>query len=309
MKFIYGINNFNKYHNNGCVLTIGNFDGVHLGHQYILYELRKKSIFHKVPSVVIVFEPHPLEFFYFDKAPARLTCLRDKLYYLSKTGIDIVICMHFNKYLALQHPQGFINLLVKKLKLQSLIVGDDFRFGNNRLGDCFLLKKFGIKYKFDVVNIKNFYIEEKKVSSTLIRKTLLQDKFQLARKLLGRSFFISGRVIHGNSFGRLIGFPTANIFLKHHFVMPIKGVYAVYVYGLTITQLPGILNIGTRPTISSDNKQKCEVYIFDINQNLYGKRIKIKIIKKIRKEKKFSSILDLKNQITYDIKTAKKILV
>lgn len=307
MKFVYGINNVNKYNQNSCILTIGNFDGVHLGHQYLLTYIKKKSIALNFKSVVILFEPHPLEFFHGNKAPPRLTCLRTKLYYIFKIGIDLVICINFNSYFSKKTPNNFIKLLLKKLNIKILVVGNDFRFGYDRLGDFCLLKKFGIKYGFNVINIKSFYIKKDKVSSTLIRKTLLKDNFKLAKKFLGYSFYIFGRVIHGDAFGRLIGFPTANIFLKKNFVSPIKGTYAVYINGIGKKPLPGILNIGIRPTISSSNKQQCEVYILHFNQNLYGKYINIKIIKKIRKEKKFSSIYNLKKQIIKDIFHAKKI--
>lgn len=301
MKFIYGINNVNL--SKGCVLTIGNFDGVHLGHKYLLNILCKEGYNRKLPVIVILFEPHPVEFFT-NQSIYRITCLRRKLYYLSKAGIDLVICMHFNKYLSSNTPEMFMNLLVNKLSLKFLIIGKDFRFGYNRTGDFISLKEFGIKYGFKVVKIKNFYIKKNKVSSSLIRKLLLQDKLKEAQYFLGRPFYIFGKVIYGNAFGRKIGFPTANISLNKY-TPPIKGIYAVFVYEeKNKIKLPGIANIGIRPTLLGE-KVQCEVHIFNICINLYGKYIYVEIIKKIRKEEKFSSVYILKKQIIQDIKIAK----
>lgn len=305
MKFIFNVKDFKKKYY-GCVLTIGNFDGVHCGHQLLLKYLCYESKKRKLPSMVMLFEPQPLEFFS-SKAPARLTLLREKLCYLKKIGIDIVYCVKFNNFFACTTPQIFIDkFLVKKLGVQLLAVGKDFRFGSGRTGNLLLLKQAGKKYGFDVICTKIFYKNGVRISSTLIRKIILKGNFSLAKDLLGHPFFLSGRIIHGDALGRKIGIPTANICLRRRLVSPVHGVYAVNVYGLSKKPLNGIANVGTRPTINGTHL-RCEVHLFNLEKKIYGHYIKVVFHKKIRKEKKFASIKKLKKQIIKDIKTTKKI--
>lgn len=303
MKFIRGIHNLNEQHR-GCVLTIGNFDGVHRGHQALLAQLCEEGRKRNLPVMVMLFEPQPLELFAGDKAPARLTRLREKLNYLARAGVDAVLCVRFDRRFAAVPAQSFIaDLLVEKLGVSFLAVGDDFRFGAGRQGDFLLLQKAGEEYGFDVVSAQTFCDNGKRISSTAVRQALADDDLTLAQTLLGRPFSISGRVVHGDALGRTIGFPTANIPLRRT-VSPVKGVYAVDVLGLTAQPLPGVANIGTRPTVKG-LRQQLEVHLIDINMNLYGRHIEVVLRHKIRNEQRFASLDALKEQIAKDVVTAR----
>ncbi len=237
MKFIRGIHNLNEQHR-GCVLTIGNFDGVHRGHQALMSRLCEEGRKRNLPVVVMVFEPQPLELFAGDKAPARLTRLREKLRYMAEAGVDKVLCVRFDRRFAALSAQRFISdLLVEKLDVKYLAVGDDFRFGAGRQGDFLLLQKAGAEYGFEVVSTETFCDGGKRISSTAVRQALAVDDLALAQSLLGHPFTISGRVVHGDALGRTLGFPTANLPLRRS-VSPVKGVYAVEVRGLTPISAP-----------------------------------------------------------------------
>ena len=295
MKFIRGIHNIKEQHR-GCVLTIGNFDGVHRGHQALMSQLREEGRKRNLPVMVMLFEPQPLELFAGEKAPARLTRLREKLKYLAEAGIDEVVCVRFDRRFAALSAQSFIaELLVEKLNVKFLAVGDDFRFGAGRLGDFLLLQKAGAEYGFDVVSTQTFCDGGKRISSTAVRQALADDDFALAQSLLGHPFSISGRVVHGDALGRTLGFPTANLPLRRA-VSPVKGVFAVEVHGLTPQPLPGVANIGTRPTVKG-LRQQLEVHLLDINMNLYGQHIDVVLKKKLRNEQRFASLEALKEQI------------
>ncbi|MBE5251329.1 MAG: bifunctional riboflavin kinase/FAD synthetase [Enterobacterales bacterium endosymbiont of Blomia tropicalis] len=304
MKFIRGIHNLNEQHR-GCVLTIGNFDGVHRGHQALMSQLREEGRKRHLPVMVMLFEPQPLELFAGEKAPARLTRLREKLKYLAEAGIDEVLCVRFDRRFAALSAQNFIaELLVKKLNVKFLAVGDDFRFGAGRLGDFLLLQKAGAEYGFDVVSTQTFCDGGKRISSTAVRQALANDDFALAQLLLGHPFSISGRVVHGDELGRTLGFPTANLPLRRA-VSPVKGVFAVEVHGLTPQPLPGVANIGTRPTVKG-LRQQLEVHLLDINMNLYGQHINVVLKQKLRNEQRFASLEALKEQIAKDVVTARQ---
>ena len=304
MKFIRGIHNIKEQHR-GCVLTIGNFDGVHRGHQALMSQLREEGRKRNLPVMVMLFEPQPLELFAGEKAPARLTRLREKLKYLAEAGIDEVVCVRFDRRFAALSAQSFIaELLVEKLNVKFLAVGDDFRFGAGRLGDFLLLQKAGAEYGFDVVSTQTFCDGGKRISSTAVRQALADDDFALAQSLLGHPFSISGRVVHGDALGRTLGFPTANLPLRRS-VSPVKGVYAVEVRGLTPEPLPGVANIGTRPTVKG-LRQQLEVHLLDINMNLYGQHIDVVLKKKLRNEQRFASLEALKEQIAKDVVTARQ---
>ena len=304
MKFIRGIHNLNEQHR-GCVLTIGNFDGVHRGHQALISRLCEEGRRLNLPVVVMVFEPQPLELFAGDKAPARLTRLRDKLRYMAEAGVDNVLCVRFDRRFAALSAQRFISdLLVEKLDVKYLAVGDDFRFGAGRQGDFPLLQKAGAEYGFDVVSTETFCDGGKRISSTAVRQALAADDLALAQSLLGHPFTISGRVVHGDALGRTLGFPTANLPLRRS-VSPVKGVYAVEVRGLTPEPLPGVANIGTRPTVKG-LRQQLEVHLLDINMDLYGRHIDVVLKKKIRNEQRFASLEALKEQIANDVVTARQ---
>ncbi|WP_312055347.1 bifunctional riboflavin kinase/FAD synthetase [Pantoea brenneri] len=304
MKFIRGIHNLNEQHR-GCVLTIGNFDGVHRGHQALMSRLCEEGRKRNLPVVVMVFEPQPLELFAGDKAPARLTRLREKLRYLAEAGVDKVLCVRFDRRFAALSAQSFISeLLVEKLDVKYLAVGDDFRFGAGRQGDFLLLQKAGVEYGFDVVSTETFCDGGKRISSTAVRQALAADDLALAQSLLGHPFSISGRVVHGDALGRTLGFPTANLPLRRS-VSPVKGVYAVEVHGLMPEPIPGVANIGTRPTVKG-LRQQLEVHLLDINMNLYGRHIDVVLKQKLRNEQRFASLEALKEQIAKDVVTARQ---
>ncbi|MCP1438260.1 riboflavin kinase/FMN adenylyltransferase [Erwinia persicina] len=303
MKFIRGIHNLREQHR-GCVLTIGNFDGVHRGHQALLSRLREEGRKRNLPVVVMLFEPQPLELFAADKAPARLTRLREKLRYLDEAGVDAVLCLRFDRRFAALSAHSFVaDLLVDKLGVRLLAVGDDFRFGAGREGDFLLLQKAGADYGFDVISTQTFCDDGKRISSTAVRQALAEDNLPLAATLLGHPFSISGRVVHGDALGRTIGFPTANLPLRRY-VSPVKGVYAVEVRGLGDKPLPGVANIGTRPTVAGI-RQQLEVHLLDVAIDLYGRHIEVVLCEKIRNEQRFSSLDALKEQIAKDVVAAR----
>ena len=303
MELIRGIHNI-KPHHHGCVLTIGNFDGVHLGHLRVLAQVSQQAKYLQLPSVVMTFEPQPMELFAKEKAPARLTRLRDKFVQLSKLKIDRLLCINFNKRFADWPAESFISdLLVKRLGVKFLVVGDDFCFGRDRAGNFDMLKAAGKKYGFEVVNTNSFCVREHRVSSTSIRKALADDNIASAEMYLGRAYSINGRVSHGQKLGRTIGFPTANIPLKRC-VSPVSGVYVVQVHGLGGTPVGGVANIGQRPTVNG-TRQQLEVHLFDFDENLYGKQLEVSLLKKLRDEQRFESFEALKKQIELDAEAAR----
>ncbi|MCG3724615.1 bifunctional riboflavin kinase/FAD synthetase [Vibrio cincinnatiensis] len=303
MELIRGIHNI-KPHHHGCVLTIGNFDGVHLGHQKVLSQVSKQAKQLNLPSVVMTFEPQPMELFLKERAPARLTRLRDKFVQLGKLGLDRLLCVNFNHHFANLDAQAFIrDLLVTQLGVKFLVVGDDFCFGQGRKGDFAMLRQAGKQYGFEVVNTHSFCVEHARVSSTLIREALAVDDLPLAASMLGRDYSISGRVSHGRKLGRTIGFPTANIPLKRC-VSPVSGVYVVQAYGLGEQPIGGVANIGQRPTVNGI-RQQLEVHLFNFQGNLYGKQLEVALLHKLRDERKFESFDALKKQIELDAEAAR----
>ncbi len=303
MELIRGIHNIKSQHN-GCVLTIGNFDGVHLGHQQVLQKVAEQAKFLNLPSVVMTFEPQPMELFLKDKAPARLTRLRDKFVQLSKLNIDRLLCVNFNHHFAELDADSFIrDLLVKRLGVKFLVVGDDFCFGRGRKGNFAMLKEAGQEYGFEVVSTESFCVEDLRVSSTAIRESLSDNDLAATSEMLGRNYSISGRVSHGRKLGRTIGFPTANIPLKRC-VSPVSGVYVVEAYGLGDKAVGGVANIGQRPTVNGV-RQQLEVHLFDFHGNLYGKQLEVALLHKLRDEKKFESFDALKQQIELDAEAAR----
>lgn len=305
MRFIRGMYNLaDQFQAQGCALTIGNFDGVHLGHQAILQHLRQKADELGLPMVVMLFEPQPREFFMGQHAPARLMRLRDKLHYLAQAKADYVIALKFNQKLAEQPPEQFIqDWLVQKLNVKFLSIGDDFRFGAGRQGDFAKLQQAGKQWGFKVEDNKSYCLAQLRISSTAIRQALAQDDLPQAQRLLGKPYCIRGRVVHGNKLGRTIGFPTANIMLYRQ-VNPVKGVYAVKVRLKSGEFFTGVANIGKRPTINGV-KQLLEVHLFHFEQDLYGQTLEVMLCHKIRNEIKFPSFEQLKQQISQDVKTAK----
>ncbi|MDE1350813.1 bifunctional riboflavin kinase/FAD synthetase [Vibrio aestuarianus] len=303
MELIRGIHNIKSQHN-GCVLTIGNFDGVHLGHQQVLNQVSEKAQLLGLPSVVMTFEPQPLELFAKQNAPARLTRLRDKFVQLGKLSIDRLLCVNFNHHFANLDAEVFIrDLLVAQLGVKFLVVGDDFCFGKNRQGNFAMLQQAGLKFGFEVVSTQSFCLQQFRVSSTAIRDALAGDDLKSAAQMLGRDYSISGRVSHGRKLGRTIGFPTANIPLKRC-VSPVSGVYVVKAFGLGEQPIGGVANIGQRPTVNGV-RQQLEVHLFDFHANLYGKQLEVALLHKLRDEKKFESFEALKQQIELDADAAR----
>jgi len=287
-----------------CVATIGNFDGVHLGHQAVLQQLAMKGDTLGLPAVVITFEPQANEYFDPHNAPARLTRFREKVDALRCYSIQQLCVLQFNKKLANMSAQDFIKqLLVEGLNVKYLVVGDDFRFGKNRQGNFALLQQAGKEYGFQVVNMHTFGIEEHRVSSTRIRQALKIGDLSLAERLLGRPYRMSGRVAHGDKRGRTMGFPTANIHL-HRRNVPINGVYAVQLFGVEGEPIQGVANVGTRPTIGGD-KALLEFHLFDFNKDIYGQQVQVHFLHKLRSEQKFANLDDLIIQIKQDCQHAK----
>ncbi len=294
----------------GCVATIGSFDGVHIGHQAILEQLRRAAARFHLPAVVIVFEPQPHEYFSKAQAAPRLMRLRDKVSALLTHGVDSVFCLRFNRRLSEYSAQQFVEeILVSGLGVKHLEVGDDFRFGCDRKGDFDFLKRMGDECGFTVTQAATYEIEGERVSSTRIRELLEDDNFERAQVLLGKPYQIRGRVVFGRQLGRQLGVATANIGLGRY-RCPVNGVYAVRVTRATGEKKFGVANIGTRPTVSSpENKSRVhpllEVHLFDFSQDIYGEYLNVELKKKIRDERKFSSIEMLKEQILFDIEHAR----
>lgn len=288
----------------GCVATIGNFDGVHLGHQAVLNQLAMKGDALGLPVVVITFEPQPNEFFSPGNAPARLSCFREKIEALRCYAIQQLCVLRFNHKLAQMTAQEFIQrLLVDGLDVRYLVVGDDFKFGKDRLGNFSLLQQVGKEQGFQVVNMHTFSIENKRVSSTQIRRALMAGDLVQAEKLLGRPYRMSGRVAHGDKRGRTMGFPTANINLRRHKV-PLSGVYAVHLFGIEGEPIQGVANVGIRPTVGA-KRPLLEVHLFDFNRDIYGEHVQVHFLRKLRDEQKFENLDALIAQIDLDCQQAR----
>jgi riboflavin kinase/FMN adenylyltransferase len=303
MELIRGVHNIRPRHK-GCVATIGNFDGVHLGHQAVIGQLAEKAAELCLPSLVMLFEPQPQEFFAPQNVPARLTRFREKMQTLRRFALDRVLCIRFDRNFSAISAQDFISgLLVDKLGVRYLVVGDDFRFGKGRVGDFAMLLEAGKQYGFQVANMHSFLVDRERVSSTRIRVALNEGDLNTAEKLLGRPFRMSGRVAHGDKRGRKLGFPTANIHL-HRKATPVAGVFAVEMLGIEGEPVSGVANVGTRPTV---NGSRCilEVHLFDFNRDIYGRHVHVNFLKKLRDEMRFSSLSELEQQILEDSRQAR----
>ncbi|MDH5180813.1 MAG: bifunctional riboflavin kinase/FAD synthetase [Gammaproteobacteria bacterium] len=307
MELIRGLHNLRPQHH-GCVATIGNFDGVHLGHQAVIGQLADEAARLNCPAVVITFEPQPMEYFSPDKVPARLTRFREKVEALRRFAVDRVLCLGFNRELAGLSAEDFIRrILVEGLGIRYLVVGDDFRFGKGRTGDFQQLAAAGRQYNFAVVNMHTFAVDGERVSSTRIRQAMESGRLQEAERLLGRDYRMSGRVVHGEKLGRQLGYPTANIYL-HRRASPLQGIFVVEVYGLAGEPLPGVASLGTRPTVDG-KRVLLEVFLFDFNRDIYGEHIQVSFLHKLRDEEKFESLEALKAKIAEDVQRAQDYFV
>ena len=314
MYLIRGLKNlslFNeRFSEEQLVVTIGNFDGLHQGHKKIIQEMKNISKNSSAKTMVIFTEPHAKEFFSMDKnimeQPARISPWRDKFKNLENENIDFAFFLKFNKSLQTMSPEIFIEKVLGSLNISNLMIGDDFRFGQDRKGDFLMLKDWSNSQGISLSKLPTFSINNRRVSSTWIRETLSLSDFSTTKKLLGRPYSFEGKVVHGNRLGRSIGFPTANIWLPKN-NLPIKGVFSVKI-SIDVSEFEGIANIGIRPTVGGTSPV-LEVNIFDFKKEIYGKRIKVEFVKKIRDEKKFDSLDDLKKQIAKDVNTAKEQLL
>ncbi|MGI2854407.1 bifunctional riboflavin kinase/FAD synthetase [Shewanella algae] len=306
MELIRGIYNILPAHR-GCVLTIGNFDGVHRGHAEVIANLVKKARHFGLPATLMTFEPQPQELFRGQDAPARLSLLRDKVRLLGELGIDRLVCVNFNQKFAQMPAKEFVDeLLVRKLGVKYLVVGDDFCFGRARQGNFELLRAAGEQHGFAVVSTQSFLVGDHRVSSTMVREALAKGNLEQARRLLGHPYTLSGKVAHGKKLGRTLGFPTANIAMKRK-VVPVRGVFAVRLWWDGSEQYDGVANVGFRPTVQGQNCQ-LEVHLFDFEGDLYGRKVEVELVAKIRDEKPFESLEALKKQIMNDADEARALL-
>ena len=304
MRLIRGLHNLSGAPR-GCALTIGNFDGVHRGHQAVLAQLQARAAELRLPATVMVFEPTPQEYFSPDTAPARLQRLRDKLTLFRTLGVDQVVCLRFDRRLAERDAAAFVqDILVDGLDVRHLVIGDDFRFGKGRDGDFAFLQQAGRQHGFEVVSTQTLADAGERVSSTRIREALMAGELDTAGQLLGRPYRICGRVAPGQQRGRTIGFPTANVRL-HRAVSPVRGVFAVRAHGLGDDPVTGVANLGTRPTVCG-NETVLETHLFDFNRDIYGRYVDIEFCRKLRDEKKFESFETLKRQIQQDAEQARQ---
>ncbi len=288
----------------GCVATIGSFDGIHVGHQAILEQVREQGRLHDLPTTVIVFEPQPAEYFSQEKSPPRLMRIREKVDAILARGIDRVVCLQFNAILRNMSAPDFVRaVLVRGLGVRSLVVGDDFHFGAERGGDFDLLRRLGNELGFAVTDTRTVEWEGERISSTRIRKALERAEFGLVEQLLGRPFRIAGRVVYGQQYGRTVGVPTANINLNRYRA-PLQGVYTVRVHR-DGESWPGVANVGLRPTVGDIDKPILEVHFLDRNVDVYGQYLSVEFCSKLRDERKFDSLDDLVAAIREDIARAK----
>ncbi len=290
--------------NQQLALTIGNFDGVHLGHKALLEHLQSAASESGLTTAAIIFEPHPREFFTPDQAPARLTNLREKLEQFAALGLNRVHVCRFDKKLACTSATDFIDAIFTKLSARHVLIGDDFRFGNARGGDFALMEKIGLQQGVTVKSMNTVIQDGIRISSTAVRLALSEGNLHLAQRYLGRFYSVSGHVQHGEKVGRKLGYPTANIQFKHN-RCPMRGVFVVRVRIENGSMLEGVASLGVRPTLELKGKPVLEVYLFDFKQDIYGKHLRVDFMHKLRDEMKFSNLETLTKQISLDVEHAK----
>jgi riboflavin kinase/FMN adenylyltransferase len=287
-----------------CVLAIGNFDGLHIGHQAILRSLTQHA--QQLSSCVMTFEPHAREFFTPQNAPPRLTSLREKLELFEAAGVDKVHVCHFDAAFAAMSAHSFMHdILHRSLAVKRVMVGKDFCFGAKRSGNLQTLQQGGAELGFEVEAVPNVMLDQVRVSSTAVRSALVAGELQRAQSLLGRPYSISGHIVHGDRIGRELGYPTANVQM-HHDNPPLTGIYAVKLAGGFATPLPGVASLGVRPTIKNNGKPTLEVHLFDFDRDIYGQHVQVQFLKKIREEIKFPDIEALKRAMAADEKAARE---
>jgi riboflavin kinase / FMN adenylyltransferase len=306
MELVRGLHNLRPHHR-GCVLTIGNYDGVHRGHQCMIAAVRTRAYALGVPATVMTFEPSPREYFQGAAAPARLTRLREKLEALEEYGVDRVVCARFNDRMSRVTAREFVeDLLVARLGIRSIVVGEDFRFGRNREGTIEMLREAGVRHGFDVEQVAAFELDGERVSSSLVRAALEAGDLVRATRLLGRPYRITGRVQAGRRLGRELGFPTANLALLRK-VIPLWGIFAVRASGGGFVNKPAVASLGTRPTVDG-TEPLLEVHAFDFSGDLYGRLLRVDFIARLRDELKFASLDALVEQMHRDALEARQAL-
>ncbi|AMQ89955.1 MULTISPECIES: bifunctional riboflavin kinase/FAD synthetase [Marinobacter] len=310
MRLIRGLTNLKRLSGqadsplaDGCVATIGNFDGVHLGHKTIIDQVKQKATELDVPSVVMIFEPQPREFFQGADAPPRLMPFRQKFEALLAEGVDVVLCIRFDERFRSYSAMGFVeDVLIQGLAVRHLVVGDDFRFGCDRAGDFRLLEQVGREHDFTVENTRTVTVDGERVSSTRVRNALNVNGLEEAERLLGHPYRIHGRIVYGRQLGRQIGAPTANILL--HKMPALRGVYVVRARLETGEWRDGVANIGLRPTVDG-KRPSLEVHLFDFAGTLYGQHLEVVFRHGLRDEVKFDSVDELRQQIARDFEHAR----
>ncbi|HRK57340.1 MAG TPA: bifunctional riboflavin kinase/FAD synthetase [Burkholderiaceae bacterium] len=296
-----------------CALTIGNFDGVHVGHQALLRRVTQAAQRLGVTSAVMTFEPHPLELFCPQRAPARIAGVRDKLAALEAAGIERVFIMHFNRRFAAMPAQAFIqDVLLDALQVRWLMVGDDFRFGAGRAGDFALLERASQTHGFTLEQLAPIHTisdpDRRRISSSLVRAALAAGDLARARELLGHPYLITGRVMYGRQLGRTLGFPTLNLRIGHRRKMPtpaVHGIFAVRVHGLRTQALPAVASVGLRPTVDDSGRWLLEVHVFDFDEEVYGRRVSVEFIQRLRDEQRFDNLESLTRAIETDAAQAR----
>ncbi|HXZ97520.1 MAG TPA: bifunctional riboflavin kinase/FAD synthetase [Burkholderiales bacterium] len=287
-------------------LSIGNFDGIHVGHRAMLTRLAQSAKSRGLVSCVLTFEPHPREFFAPLSAPARLSNLREKLEAFASLGVERTHICRFNRNFSSMTAQEFIERVVcGGLNAKWLLVGEDFRFGSKRAGDLALLQKAGQKLDFEVTVMPSIMLKGQRISSTMVRDALAEGDLERASELLGKPYSMSGRVVHGDKTGRRIGFPTANIKIKHA-RPPLGGIFAVEVSGISECPLKGVASLGVRPTIMDNGAPVLEVHVFDFNREIYGQHVRVEFVHKLREEEKYPDLKTLTQQISLDVEKAKE---
>lgn len=306
MRITHGFHPLKQPH----AVTIGNFDGLHVGHQAMLMRLQHVARERALPTCVLSFEPHPREFFSPENAPARLSSLREKAGWLDQTGIDRLHVFRFNRAFSTLAASEFIQRsLVDTLHARYVLVGDDFRYGAQRAGDFALLVERGRSAGFDAEALSTVQIDGERASSTAVRTALATGDLAHAARLLGRPYSICGRVMHGDKLGRELGYPTANVQIQHN-RPPLSGIFAVTVSNINGRDLPGVASLGVRPTIKTTTAGPVlEVHLFDFDTQLYGRRIRVNFLHKLRDEAKFPDIPSLIAQIGRDVDEAKQFLM
>ncbi|MGD2159797.1 MAG: bifunctional riboflavin kinase/FAD synthetase [Gammaproteobacteria bacterium] len=309
MQLVRGLHNLKPEHRN-CAVTIGNFDGVHQGHQALLRLLADKAKAKNIPACLMSFDPLPHEYFAQNKPAPRLTSARERYTSIAELDQsirpDMLLILRFDDALAQLTAEEFVShVLVDALAAKAVVIGDDFRFGKGRRGDYDFLKAAGDRYGFEVLSLSTHSVDNMRISSTGIRQALLENRLCDAERMLGRPYRICGRIAHGDKRGRTIGFPTANIRLNRP-VIPLSGVYTVTLCSPELGDIPGIANIGKRPTVNGVRDQ-LEVHLFDFEQDIYGMNVCVSFHQKIRDEKKFESFELLKQQIQLDCVRAREL--